>query len=260
MKKRPSGKEGFVQIAGAGPGDPDLLTVRTLRALESAEVVLFDRLVHPDILKIASSATLIPVGKKRGQNQELRQDRIHRLLVRYAQAGFRVLRLKGGDPFVFGRGGEEALALKEAGIRYEILPGVSSFYSVPELSWIPLTYRGVSASFGVFTGHEAERSSGFSWSCAASMQTAVFLMCKENLARIADRLIAHGRAPSTPAAVISKGSTPEERIVVSTLAEIHGEAASLPSPAMLVVGEVVALRSVLHPGLTDGHLADRVTA
>ncbi len=259
MKKR-SDSQGMVQIAGAGPGDPDLLTVRTLRALQNAEIVLHDRLVSPEILQLAASAILIPVGKRRGQDQERRQERIHRLMIRYARKGYRVVRLKGGDPFVFGRGAEEALALKQAGIEYEVLPGVSSFYSVPELSWIPLTCRGVSASFGVFTGHEADRSSGFSWSSAASIQTAIFLMCKENLGRISSRLIAHGRCPSTPAAVISKGSTAEEQIVISTLSEIPAQAASLPSPAMLVVGDVVGLRHRLHPGMTDGQLDDRVTA
>jgi len=244
---------GKVYLVGAGPGDPGLLTLRAADLLAAADVVLYDRLVGSEILQRAKpGATLVPVGKKPGRPGALRQDRINRLLVRYARAGFCVVRLKGGDPFVFGRGGEEALALQEAGVAWEIVPGVSSFAAAPALAGIPVTHRGLSAGFGVFTGHEADPvnngrpvSSGVPWDAAARLPTAVFLMGVGNLPRIAENLIAHGRSPHTPAAVVSRASLPGESAVLATLGTIAKRAQHLSNPAALIVGETAALAEQL---------------
>ncbi|MBX7057342.1 MAG: uroporphyrinogen-III C-methyltransferase [Leptospirales bacterium] len=232
-----------VSLVGAGPGDPELLTLRALRRLQEADVVLYDRLICIDVLKLAQQATLVPVGKKPGRAGALRQDRICRLLIRYASAGFRVVRLKGGDPFVFGRGGEEALALSAAGIDFEVVPGVSSFYAAPAAAGIPITHRGLAGGFAVFTAQQAEGNAAPPWQAAVQMPTAVFVMGATALSEITRQLILHGRSPETPAALISRATWPDQEVICGSLDTIAALAAEAQSPACLIVGEVVALRA-----------------
>jgi uroporphyrin-III C-methyltransferase len=239
---------GAVYLVGAGPGVPDLLTVRGLRCLQAADVVVYDRLLDPRVLDEAPRrARRIYAGKSPGRHA-LRQEEINALLVRHARAGRTVVRLKGGDPFVFGRGGEEALACAAAGVPCEVVPGVTSAVAVPALAGIPLTHRGLAAGFAVVTGHAAgEAGDGHDWSALARIDTLVVLMGAARLAEIAAILLAHGRAPETPAAVIERGTLPGERILEGTLATLPalGERDGLQSPATLVVGEVVRLRARL---------------
>ncbi|AIE84330.1 siroheme synthase CysG [Fimbriimonas ginsengisoli] len=235
-----------VYIVGAGPGDPELITLRGLRALQRADVVLYDRLVHPDLLKHApAKAEQIYVGKEVGHQGRGRQRSINDLLVSHARAGRTVVRLKGGDPFVFGRGGEEILALNEAGIEFEVIPGVSSAIAGPAAANIPVTHRGVSTAFAVFAGHEAEGRDEVPWDAAARMPTAVFLMGVERLATIAERLVSAGRSPETPVAVVSKATHADQVVAMGTLNNIVRRAEGIVSPAVIVVGEVVRVRETL---------------
>jgi len=200
---------GRVYLVGAGPGDPGLMTVRGLELLRKASVVFYDQLVNPALLEEAGAETIkIFVGKKAGRHC-IAQEEIQRALIAYARAGHDVVRLKGGDPFVFGRGGEEAEALAEAGIDFEIVPGVSSAIAVPAYAGIPLTHRRCASSFAVVTGHEARKpDASVHWSkLATAADTLVILMGLGNLPMIAKELIRHGRAPATPAAVIASGTT-----------------------------------------------------
>jgi uroporphyrin-III C-methyltransferase/precorrin-2 dehydrogenase/sirohydrochlorin ferrochelatase len=241
---------GTVALVGAGPGDPGLITVRGRDLLRGAEVVVYDRLVHPKLLEEAPpDARLVFAGKACGVHA-LSQDAINALLIGEARQGRRVVRLKGGDPFVFGRGAEEALALAEAGIPFEVVPGVTAAVAVPAAAGIPLTHRGVASSVAVVTGHSD--SSGVSppvqWgrlACAAD--TIVVLMGLANLRRIARELIAHGRDPRTPAALIERGTTEAQRTVTTTLDDLARGAvgAELEPPVVAVIGEVVALRERL---------------
>lgn len=236
-----------VYLVGAGPGDPDLMTVRGLKLLRQAEVVVYDRLVSPELLAEApEDAELIYAGKEPGRHS-CRQEEIHDLLVRHARRGKVVVRLKGGDPFLFGRGAEEVLACAEAGIPCEVVPGVTSALSVPALAGIPVTHRGVAASFQVVTGH-CDGRDRVDWQAAARADTLVILMGHARLGEIAERLVRNGRAPSTPAAAISRGSLPGERVVTAPLEEIAERAAGLPSPVLVVVGEVVRLRAATRRG------------
>ncbi len=240
---------GFVSLVGAGPGDPELMTVKGLRRLQSADVVVFDALIPQELLRVCRpGAELIDVGKRAGQPSAA-QPAINALLVDRARRGLRVVRLKGGDPFVFGRGGEEAEALAAAQIAWEVVPGVSSAVAAAAYAGIPLTHREHAASFAVVTGHEDERRAAtrLDWAALASIDTLVVLMGLGRLERVAETLIAHGRSPETPAAVISHGTTPSQRTVVGTLASIAADVAlaALPAPATLVVGNVVLLRDRL---------------
>ncbi|HWN41498.1 MAG TPA: uroporphyrinogen-III C-methyltransferase [Thermoanaerobaculia bacterium] len=231
---------GTVYLVGAGPGDPDLMTVRGMRLLRRAEVVVYDRLVSPELLAEApEDAELIYAGKEPGSHS-CPQEEIHDLLIHHALEGKVVVRLKGGDPFLFGRGAEEVLACSEAGISCEVVPGVTSALSVPALAGIPVTHRGIAVSFMVVTGH-CDGRDRVDWQAAARVDTLVILMGHARLGEIAERLVQNGRAPSTPAAAISRGSLPGERIVTAPLEEIAERAAGLPSPVLVVVGEVVAL-------------------
>jgi len=237
----------MVYLVGAGPGAPDLITIRGLRCLREADVVVYDRLVPSELLReCRPAARRIYVGKAAG-NHALPQERINRLLIRLARRGLVVCRLKGGDPFVFGRGGEEALALAEARVPFEVVPGVTSAVAVPEAAGIPVTHRGVARSFTVLTGHgQGGGEPDIDWEAAARLGgTLLFLMGVSNLASIAARLIAGGLAPSTPAAVIEKGTTPEQRTVVGPLDRIATLAreAGVKSPAICVVGDVVRLHA-----------------
>ncbi|HEV8580794.1 MAG TPA: uroporphyrinogen-III C-methyltransferase [Thermoanaerobaculia bacterium] len=238
--------KGIVYLVGAGPGDPRLITVLGLDRLRRADVVLYDRLVSPELLDEAPPrAERIFVGKAPGAHA-CRQEEINSLLVHHARAGRTVVRLKGGDPFVFGRGSEEALACSEAGIAWEVVPGVSSAVGVPARAGIPVTHRGVSGSFAVVTGHCAEGDRQ-DWAALARIETLVILMGLSRLPEIAAQLLFHGRDADTPVAVIASGTLPEERTVMGTLATIAGDAdrAGLRSPATIVVGEVVRLRERL---------------
>ena len=242
---------GFVSLIGAGPGDPGLLTLRGAEALASADVVVYDYLANPALLGHAPPhAERIYVGKQSGRHT-LSQDEITRLLVERAQAGQRVARLKGGDPFVFGRGGEEALGLVEAGISFEVVPGISSAVAAPAYAGIPVTHRGLASSFAVATGHEdpSKEESALDWSrLATGVDTLVFLMGVGNLSKIVDELVAHGRPVSTPVALIRWGTMPDQQIVSGTLANIteRVRAAGLKPPAVTIIGSVAELRESLH--------------
>lgn len=252
---------GKVYLVGAGPGDPGLLTVRAMELLTAADVVLYDRLVGSEILDYArQDAKLVFVGKRPGRPGKHRQRRIERLLVRYARAGKIVVRLKGGDPYVFGRGGEEALALTSSDVQFEIVPGVSAAYAVPAAAGIPITHRGLSTAFGVFTGQEADgnESSGIPWSAAAELPTAVFLMGVKMLPVIVRNLLKHGRDPDTPVALISRGTLPEQRVLTGFLGDIALRADmaanlgdALQSPATIVVGDTARLHEVLGRAAPD---------
>jgi uroporphyrin-III C-methyltransferase len=244
---------GCVFIVGAGPGDPGLMTVRGLDLLRGAEVVVYDRLVNPKLLDEAPlGCRRIFAGKACGTHT-MPQSELNALLIAEAGRGQRVVRLKGGDPFVFGRGGEEALALAAAGVAFEVVPGVSSAVAAPAAAGIPLTHRGVASSFAVVTGHQ-ENGGGtrVDWGAlATSVDTLVILMGLGNLATITRDLIGHGRDPQTPAAVIERGTTEAQRTVTATLGTLADAAARarIESPAIAVIGDVVAVRA---------HLADRL--
>ena len=236
--------EGRVLIVGAGPGDPDLITVRALRALQQADVVLYDRLTHPALLDHApAAAERIYTERAPGAPGTDRQARIHRLMIEHARLGRVVVRLKGGDAFVFGRGGEEMLALAEAGVPFEVIPAVSSSIAAPGAALIPVTHRGISTAFAVFAAHEAEDTApAIDWLVAARIPTAVFLMGVERLSTIVNQLIAHGRAPSTPIAIVERGTLETQRVITGTLRTILAQAAEVVPPATIVVGDVVRVR------------------
>ncbi|WP_368780802.1 uroporphyrinogen-III C-methyltransferase [Alicyclobacillus fastidiosus] len=240
---------GRVFLVGAGPGDPGLLTLKAKSVLERADVVVYDRLVSQPILHIApDTAEMIYVGKST-DHHTLPQREIDALLVQKAKAGHTVVRLKGGDPFIFGRGAEEAEALRAHGVPYEVVPGVSSVTAAPAYAGIPLTHRTLAAGFHVVTGHECLQSTGTPWELLArSSQTVVILMGMGNLREIADRLVQFGRAGDTPVAVVHMGTTPEQETVVGTLESIADIVAQrgIEPPAVIVVGDVVKLHSLLH--------------
>jgi uroporphyrin-III C-methyltransferase len=235
-------ERGSVALVGAGPGDPELITVKALARLRSADVVVHDRLVPRALLDEApATARRIDVGKAPGR-QPWPQPRINRLLVAEARRGRRVVRLKGGDPFVFGRGGEECQALAAAGVPCEVVPGVTSAVAVPGRAGIPVTHRGCATSFAVVTGHTAGIDPcALPWTALAQLDTVVVLMGLGQLRAIASQLIAAGRPAATPAAVISAGTTPHERVVCGSLGDIADRASGMPSPATIVVGDTVGL-------------------
>ena len=243
-------KSGIVYLIGAGPGDPGLLTVKGQQCLERATVVVYDYLANPRLLDHApADAERIFVGKTRGRHHAP-QEEINALLVRRAQEGETVVRLKGGDPFIFGRGGEEAVALHEAGVAFEIVPGVTSGFAVAAYAGIPLTHRDFTTSLGLITGHEdpARKVSSLDWSkLATGVGTLVFYMGMANLPLITEQLQTHGRPSETPVAVIQWGTTPRQRTVKGTLADIvtKVQEAGLKPPAIIVVGQVVNLRDQL---------------
>jgi uroporphyrinogen III methyltransferase / synthase len=240
-------KPGTVYLVGAGPGDPGLLTVRGLELLRRAEVIVYDQLVNPVLLEEAlPGAIKIFAGKQAGRHC-VAQTEINEVLIGYARLGHEVLRLKGGDPFVFGRGGEEAEALAEAGIPFEVVPGVSSAVAVPAYAGIPLTHRKFASSFAVVTGHEARKAqSSVDWSkLATAVDTLVILMGLSNLPIIVSNLIKHGKSPETPIAVIGMGTTGEQERVLGSLADIVAKSVGMEPPALIVVGDVVSLADKL---------------
>ena len=236
-----------VSLVGAGPGDPDLITIGGAARLAQADCIIYDRLANPALLSHARpDAELIYAGKLPDRHT-LTQDEINALLVEKARAGLRVVRLKGGDPFVFGRGGEEAEALIAAGLTFEVLPGVTSAIAAPAYAGIPVTHRALASSFAIVTGHEdpAKDATSIDWArLSTGVDTLVFLMGTGRLEEIARRLVEHGRAPSTPAAVIEWGTLPRQRTVTATLDTIAAAVreAGIEPPAVTVVGEVVGLR------------------
>jgi len=241
---------GTVYLVGAGPGDPDLITVAGLNALRNADVVVYDRLAAPSLLREArAGAMLVDAGKAPGAHR-LAQDNINAVLVEHALAGRTVVRLKGGDPFVFGRGGEEALALRAHGVPFRVVPGVTSAIAAAACAGIPVTHRGIAGSVLIATGHEAADGPGasFDWDALArAADTLVFLMGVERLGGIAERLVEAGRPATQPAALVRWGSTTEQVVLTATLGTIAAEArqVNLQPPATLIVGDVVGLRDRL---------------
>ncbi len=240
---------GKVYLIGAGPGDPDLITVKGLRCLQMADCVIYDYLVNIDLLKHAQpAAECINVGKKGGESH-ISQEQINDLIIKKAEAGKLVARLKGGDPFIFGRGGEEASALAQAGIRFEIVPGVTSGHAAPAYAGIPVTHRDFSSSVTFVTGHEdPSKESSVAWDkIATGAGTLVFFMGVRNLPEIVENLVRHGRDPNTPVALIQWGTYVRQEVLTGTLASIVRQvhSAGFAAPAITVVGEVVRLREQL---------------
>ncbi|MFA6190916.1 MAG: uroporphyrinogen-III C-methyltransferase [Sulfurimonas sp.] len=239
---------GNVYLTGAGPGDMELLTLKALRVIQAADVIIYDRLANPDILeKAKSGCEFVYVGKEDGRHI-MPQDDINETIYQNALKHENVVRLKGGDPFVFGRGGEEAAYLQERGVKFEIIPGITSAISVPAYAGIPVTHRGVAVSFRVVTAHESpnKKESQIPWENFRTDDTIVFLMGLHNLPKIAKKLIEIGKDANYPCAVISKGTTPEQTVIVGTLQDIVEKAKDAPTPALIVVGKVVELREQLN--------------
>jgi uroporphyrin-III C-methyltransferase len=236
---------GIVYLVGAGPGDPRLMTLRGAEVLRQADVVIYDRLAAPALLDLAPGrAERIYAGKEPGA-PTLEQETINKLLVDRARAGSVVVRLKGGDPFVFGRGGEEALACAEAAVPFEVVPGVSSATAVAAYAGIPLTHRGIASSFAVVTASTAPGRDVDLQRVSAAVDTLVVLMAAGKLEQVCAALIAGGRSPDEPAAVIERGTTADQRIVTSTISKLAAASAAqeMESPATVVVGAVVELAS-----------------
>jgi len=238
---------GKVYLTGAGPGDIELLTIKALKAVQNADVIIYDRLANPDILKEAKSGCEFVFVGKEDSHHTLPQEEINELLYQSALKYEKVVRLKGGDPLVFGRGGEEALYLYERGIKFEFIPGITSAIAVPEYAGIPVTHRGITVSFRVVTAHENPKK-GYSqipWENYKTDDTIVFLMGLHRLKTIVEKLIEIGKPKDFPIAVISRGTTKEEKTVIGTLEDIYDRAKDLPTPALIVVGKVVKLHEKL---------------
>jgi uroporphyrin-III C-methyltransferase/precorrin-2 dehydrogenase/sirohydrochlorin ferrochelatase len=238
---------GLVSLIGAGPGDPDLLTVRAARTLALADIVFYDALVSPETLALAPRAQRFSVGKRCGR-AAIRQETIHALLIRAARRGKRVVRLKGGDPFVFGRGGEEALALATAGVAFEVVPGLTNAVTAPALAGIPVTHRGLASAFVVVSGHSERAFRPVLESLAPGVATIVVLMGLHARATLAELLLARGFAARTPAAILFGASTEAACVWRGDLASLG--AAEVPTaardlPGTMVIGEVVSLADVI---------------
>lgn len=236
--------DGVVYLVGAGPGDPKLITLRGLECLREADVVVYDRLVSPALLEhCRPEARRVYAGKEPGRHA-MTQEQINALLVREAEAGKRVCRLKGGDPFVFGRGGEEVEALAAAGIAFEVVPGVTAAVGASAYAGIPLTHRGVARSVAFLTGHHREDGADPDDLAAVCADTLVIYMGVETLPGIVERLLDEGRSPETPVAVVTRATTPRQKVLTGTLRTIVDEygARGVEPPAVVIVGEVVRLR------------------
>ena len=236
-------KPGKVYIVGAGPGDPELLTVKAMRLMKEADVILYDKLVGEKITELIKKLgkTAIYVGKNSGEKGMRRQEEINELMKSFALSGKIVVRLKGGDPFVFGRGGIEAEFLTKEGIPFEVVPGVSSINSVPASAGIPLTHPGFSSTILVVAGRDDVEE----WKNAPLKGTIVILMGRDTLEEICTNLIKAGRDPETPVAVVENGTTAKQRVVTGNLRDIAGKAKDVTGPAIIVVGEVVKVRKNL---------------
>jgi len=235
---------GFVSLVGAGPGDPELWTVRALRRVGCADLVLYDALIDAEALRRLTGARCFCVGKRAGR-ASVAQDTINRLMIRAARSGKRVVRLKGGDPFVFGRGGEEALALTTAGIPFEVVPGVTTAVAAPGLAGIPVTHRGLASGFLVVAGHVDEKLDEALRAVRPNGITLVVMMGLAERAPIAARLEAHGWRPATAAAIVCGASTPDAWTWTGTLAELGTATPPADVPGVLVVGDVVRVREAL---------------
>lgn len=243
---------GFVSLVGAGPGDPELLTVKAARRLARADLVLYDALVSPEMLDLAPCARRFPVGKRAGR-PSVAQETIHRLMIRAAARGRRVVRLKGGDPFVLGRGGEEALALAAAGVPFEIVPGLTTAVAAPALSGIPVTHRGLASGFAVVSGHAEVAYRPVLEGLAPNTLTLVILMGLRARGGLSRLLMARGWAGATPAAACVAAGTPRARTWFGTLETLGAPAASLDQPDLpgtIVIGEVVSVAAALAASLT----------
>lgn len=253
-------KIGKVYLVGAGPGDPDLLTVKAVRLIQAGDVIVYDRLIQEEVLALAKpAAEKIFMGKFLGKHAS-RQEEIHELLVRKAKQGKIVIRLKGGDPFLFGRGGEEAEYLAEHGVAFEAVPGVSSCLSAPLSAGIAVTHRDVASSVAIVTGHNSPANHGrVDWQALSKADTLVILMGLHNVGQITEALMAAGRPSDTPAAMVQMAFWPGQQIVVGTLATIAEgvRRARVEAPATLVIGEVVRLHEKLKQvsSATDWHCA-----
>ncbi len=241
---------GRVSLVGAGPGDPDLLTLRAIRRLAEADVVLYDALVDRRVLDLAPKARCVDVGKRCGKRQ-VAQAATERLLVRLARRGWNVVRLKGGDPFVFGRGGEEALTLSRAGISWEIVPGLSSALVAPALCGIPVTHRGLSAALLVTSGHDLDAARALLSSLIPLSTTVVILMARQNRPQLAQILLSSGWPAQTPATVIQSASLPDQKQWLGTLLDLQQPSETLDlldgAASLLVIGKPVALSAELSP-------------
>ena len=241
---------GKVYIIGAGPGDPGLITLKGLRCLQEADVLIYDHLVSEEILSHARGTVRLIYAGKQGGDHTLSQDEINERLVEEAKQGKVVARLKGGDPFIFGRGGEEAEVLAKAGIPFEVIPGVTSAIAVPTYAGIPLTHRGFTSTVTFVTGHEdpTKEKSDINWEALAGIGTLVFLMGVKNLPKIVSSLIHHGKEPETPAALIRWGTTADQETLTGTLENIIrlSEEKGFAPPSIFVVGQVVGLRNLLN--------------
>jgi uroporphyrin-III C-methyltransferase/precorrin-2 dehydrogenase/sirohydrochlorin ferrochelatase len=248
---------GRVSLVGAGPGDPELWTVRALRRVEEADLVLYDALVDIEALRRLTRAQCFCVGK-RARRDSVPQETIHKLMIRAARQGKRVVRLKGGDPFVFGRGGEEALALVKAGIPYEVVPGVTTAVAAAGLAGIPVTHRGLASAFLVVAGHTSDAVARTLASVQPNSLTVVFMMGVSVRAALADALLARGWRAATPAAILCAASTPDAWTWTGTLSEIG---AATPPPGLagvLIVGEVVDVRQALQAATAPAGANDEV--
>ena len=243
-----------VYLVGAGPGDPDLLTRKALRLLEQADVILYDRLVSGRILALANPlARLIDVGKQQGQQEEI-QTEIFSWILRLSRSSSIIVRLKSGDPMVFGRGGEELEFLAQHGIEAEVVPGLSSALAAPALAGIPVTYRGVAASFSVIAAHRQSLTT-LDWSVYKGVDTLIILMGVEHRDVIAHTLIEQGRPASQPVAFLENASTSRERVVESTLELVARRQAEVTAPAVMVIGEVVRHRTALRRAMLQEAVA-----
>ncbi len=239
---------GKVYLTGAGPGDIELLTLKALRVVKEADVIIYDRLANPEILKMAKDGcSFVYVGKEDGRHI-IPQDEINEIIYQNALKHDTVVRLKGGDPFVFGRGGEEGAYLYERNIQFEIIPGITSAISAPAYAGIPVTHRGVAVSFRVVTGHESpnKETSQIPWENFKTDDTIIFLMGLHNLDKITKKLMEVGKPANYPCAVISKGTTKDQQVVIGTLEDIVQKVDGIPTPALIVVGQVVKLREQLN--------------
>lgn len=248
VTENPNSSEGEVALVGAGPGDPELLTLKAWRLIQSAEVVLYDRLVSPEILSlIPESAERIHVGKQRS-NHTLPQDQINNRLVDLAREGHKVVRLKGGDPFIFGRGGEEIETLAAAGVRFQVVPGITAASGCAAYAGIPLTHRDHAQSVRFVTGHLKNDTCDLPWKdFVQNNQTLVFYMGLVGLPIICRQLMAHGMSPDMPVALVSRGTTPYQQVVTGDLSNIveRVEGNAVPAPTLVIIGRVVTLRSRL---------------
>ncbi len=256
---------GRIDLVGAGPGDPELLTVKALKCLEKADVVVYDRLVSPEIMELAPvGATRISVGKSAG-NHTLPQREINELLIRLASAGHRVVRLKGGDPFIFGRGSEEALELASRNIAFDIIPGITAAQGCAAAAKVPLTHRGLATGARYITGHcRNEEELDFDWAGLADDQTTLAIyMGRAHITEITTRLMAEGLSGETPAMAICRGTTPHQRELLTTLARLAEDVAEadFDGPLMFLVGKVVTLAGALNgTGASDQERSDAAAA